>query len=144
MPDYIYKTSAEQRYRNNDGNELYNQLVTLGVRKISRIFHVDNETAIKCAYAFVPALCHLYLPSCDGTKREYKAQKICRETCFNLIRICGWKIWDLVVKYATNNNPYLERESLIRCKILPYRNAGDSPECWYSDFKESAGNIRMR
>ena len=144
MSDYIYKTSVKQGYRNDDSNKLYDQLVRLGVRKINRIFHVDNETAMKCVYAFVPIMCHVYFPSCEGTKSEYKEQKICRETCLDLIRICGWKIWNFVVKLFINFNPDPERENFIRCKIQPFRNAGDSPECWYSDLEDSTGYIRMR
>ena len=36
-----------------------------------------------------------------------------------------------------------ESKKLVHCELQPFRNAGDSPECWYSDFKESAGNEIM-
>ena len=145
LPDYIYETPYEQNYNNDEGNKAFDQLFRLGLPKLSRILDTDNSTVFKCAHAWVPFICHVYFPSCEGTKSEYKDQKICRETCFNLIRICGWKIWDFVVKFVTNNNPGdSELEKFVHCKIQPFRNAGDSPECWYSDLEDSAGNISMR
>ena len=142
LSDYIYKTPHKQSYHNDEINKAYDQLVRIGVRKINRMLHLDNETAIKCAHAFVPFICHVYFPSCEGTGNEYKEQKICRETCLDLIRICGWKIWDFVVKAFEIRYSDPESKKLVHCKLQPYRNAGDSPECWYSDLEDSAGDIR--
>ena len=144
MPDYIHKTPHNQSRDNNEVNKAYDQIVRLGMQKINRIFHVDNETVIKCAYAFVPVLCRVNFPSCDGTKSEYKKKKICSETCHDLIRICGWKAWNFVVRIITNNRPDPETKKLLHCQLMSYRNAGDSPECWYSDFESSAGNKMER
>ena len=130
LPDYIYKTPHKQSYHNHEDNSAYDQLVRLGEPKTNRIFYVNNDTVIKCAYASVSFICHATFRRCDGTESEYKQQKICRETCLNLIRVCGWKIWDFVVRYTTKNHPEPEAEKFIRCEIQPYRNAGDSPECW--------------
>ena len=37
-----------------------------------------------------------------------------------------------------NSDP--ESKKPVCCELQPYRNVGDSPECWYSDLKESTGN----
>ena len=144
MSDYIHKTPHKQSYHNDEGNKAFDLVVRLGISKIIRFLNAENGTVMKCAHAFVKFICHVDFPSCEGTNSEYKEQKICRETCLVLIRICGWKIWNFVVKNITNNNPEdPEIEKFIRCKIQPFRNAGDSQECWYCDLEESAGNIKM-
>ena len=104
---------------------------------------MDNDAVINCVHAYVLLICHVHFPSCEETQSEYREQKICRETCLNFIRLCG-KIWDVVVKAYTIRNPDPAKTKRVHCKIQRYRNAGDSPECWYSDLKDSAGNIRMR
>ena len=145
LSDYIHKTSDRQSFNNDEVNKGFDQLLRLGLPKIGRFLNADNGTVMKCAHASVPYICHVHLPSCEGTKSEYKEQKICRETCLNLIRICGRKIWDLVVKIITHNNPEDPKiEKSVRCKIQPYRNAGDSPECWYSDLEDFAGKTRFK
>ncbi|XP_028399006.1 uncharacterized protein LOC114522508 isoform X2 [Dendronephthya gigantea] len=137
LSDYIYQTPDEQSYRNNEGNGLYDRVVKLGIPKVSRFFNVDNDTLIKCLHAYVPFACHYFFPNCDGTQSEYKKQKICQRTCLNIIRICG-KIWDFYAKFIIRYNPQPEWKKLVYCKLQPYRNAGDSPECWYADLEDSA------
>ncbi|XP_028399009.1 uncharacterized protein LOC114522509 isoform X2 [Dendronephthya gigantea] len=136
LSDYTYQTTDKQSYNNNEGNKFFDRLVRLGVPKVSRFFNVDNDTFIKCLHAVVPFACHYSFPNCDGTQSEYKKQKICRKTCLNIIRICG-KIWDFYVKFSKHNHPEPGMEKLLYCKLQPYRNAGDSPECWYIDLEDS-------
>ena len=139
----MYKTPGGQRFRNEGINRTYDAIFRLGVPKMSKIFKVDNDTVIKCAHAGVPFACQYHFPSCDGTQSEYKERKICRETCLNFIHICG-RIWDVIAKLFVFKHPDPESKKLLHCELQPYRNAGDSPECWYSDFKESTGNEIMK
>ena len=143
LSDNIYETPYQQSWYNNYANEQLDKYVRFGVRKMSRLVKVANETVITCVHALLPVLCHNYFPSCEASRGEYKQQKICRETCLNLIRICG-KMGEFLAKVYTHIHPEPESKKRVRCKLLPYRNAGDSPECWYSDLENSTGNIKGR
>jgi hypothetical protein len=45
--------------------------------------------------------------------------------------MCG-ELLKMIVRYYTISHPEKKKElELLRCEIQPYRNAGDSPECWY-------------
>ena len=139
LSDFIYRTPSDQNWSNDHANKLYDQAVRLGLPKISRFLKVDNDTLIKCANAFVPSMCHINFPSCEGTKSQYKEQKICRESCLKVFRSCG-KISYIFKKYYVIGNTDPESKKLVNCE-LPHRNAGDSPECWYHDPESSTGNI---
>ena len=137
LSDYTYQTPYKQWWYNSDAIKSFDQIVRLGLPKISEFLQVDNETAIKCMNAFVPFICHYHFPSCEGTKSEYKKQAICRETCLNLIHICGKKIWDVIAKRYILQHRVPEARKRVHCELQPYRNAGVSPECWYSDLEKS-------
>ncbi|XP_028414636.1 plasminogen-like [Dendronephthya gigantea] len=136
LSDYIYETPYKQRWYNDYLNREYDRYVRLGVPKMSRFFKVDNDMVIKCVHASVPLLCHYHFPSCEATRAVYKEQTICRETCLNLIRICG-EIWDYFAKAYTHKHPDQQSKKRVLCELQPYRNAGESPECWYSDLENS-------
>ena len=142
LSDFIYKTPHEQNTLNNNYNKEYDRLMSrLGISKVNRFFfHADNDTLIKCVNAAMPILCHRNFPSCEGTKSQYTERKSCRESCLNIFRFCG-KISRLFAKIYVIINPGLKSKKFIYCTELPYRNAGDSPECWYNDPKISTGNI---
>jgi hypothetical protein len=67
-------------------------------------------------------------------------QKICHESCLELIHICH-KAWKMFFKYYTIRFP--EERKFLLCELQPYRNAGDSPECrYFNGLANSTGNIR--
>ncbi|XP_028399013.1 uncharacterized protein LOC114522511 [Dendronephthya gigantea] len=141
LSDYTYRRPYKQRQFNDQVNKEYEQYVRLGLPKIGKLLNVDNDAVIKCVHALVPLLCHFYFPSCEGTRSKYKEQKICRKTCLNLIHTCD-KIWDFFVKAYTIKYSNTKTRKLVQCKLQPYRNAGDSPECWYADLEDSAVTIQ--
>ncbi|XP_028397248.1 uncharacterized protein LOC114521061 [Dendronephthya gigantea] len=136
LSDYIYKTPLKQSRSIEYVNNLHNQYLSLGVSKISRFFNVDTSAVIKCWHAYVPCMCRIHFPLCEGTESKYKKQKLCRETWLSVTRICG-KITDFVAKVSEIKNLTAMSKQFIFGELQPYRNAGDSPECWYRDFENS-------
>ncbi|CAB4007052.1 Tyrosine- kinase transmembrane receptor ROR2, partial [Paramuricea clavata] len=128
LPNYVYDTPYRQNNRNDEGNKDFDEIVKIGVSRISRFSQVDISNVRKCAQAAAKWFCRQYFPSCDRTQSVFKEQKICRESCLVLTRTCG-KLWEMFVKYYTIQYP--DSKKLYQCELQPYRNAGDSPECWY-------------
>ena len=141
LPNYVYKTPSYQNWKNNEGNKDFDGLERLGVLKLSLFFKVEISTVRKCVQFAIIAYCHHMFPSCDRTQSVFKEQKICRESCLEVMHVCH-KIWKLFARYITIRSP--EKTKLLSCELQPYRNAGDSPECWYYNGPtNSTGNIIM-
>ena len=140
MPKYLYMTPENQTLRNRDANIDYEKFVGLGFTVISSRLQIDIATLRRCDLIFKRAIvCHHLFPWCDRSQSVYKEQKVCRETCLNAMRIC-YKLWKPAEAIMVAKNPELRLKKLFRCELQPYRNAGDSPECWYDDFTNSTGN----
>ena len=93
----------------------------------------------KCRQALIIFVCQEQFPSCDRTQSVFSKQKMCRESCLDIIRICS-KLYLLVFKYYIIQHP--ETKKKYHCEIQPYRNAGDSPECSYlTELANVSGNI---
>jgi hypothetical protein len=141
LPNYVYKTPSYQNWKNDEGNKDYDGFLKLGASRISRLFKVDITTVRKCFQLVIIGFCHYVFPSCDRTQSVFKEQKICRESCLEFLHDCH-KIGKIFVKYFIIRYP--EKAKLYSCELQPYRNAGDSPECWYYNGPtNSTGNIIM-
>ena len=128
LPSYVYKTPVDQIYKNDLANTDADSFERLGALKVSHYFNVDVARVRKCVQAAVMIYCHDQFPSCDRTENVAMEQKVCREPCLESIRVCG-KMYDAGFKYLIMADP--EKKKKFRCELQPYRNAGDSPECYY-------------
>ncbi|CAB3978717.1 Hypothetical predicted protein [Paramuricea clavata] len=54
---------------------------------------------------------------------------ICRESCLGLIHVCH-ELWEIYITYSKIRSPG-KKKLCNPLQLQPYRNAGDSPECWY-------------
>ena len=139
LSNYVYNTPANQDRRNHDINSNYDRVMKMDVIQISSFFKVNVTTVKKCIKALSLLFCHFYFPRCDGTQSVYRRQYICRESCLELTHICG-NIWKMLERYFLLQFPKMAK--LVNCELQPYRNAGDSPECWYyNEFSNSTGNV---
>ena len=136
LPHYIYRTPEYQIWRNNECNKNYDAFVSLGPSRASHMFKINKTTFEKCSRLFVIFSCRDYFPSCDRTESVIKEQMICRESCLHFTHICS-KIYKTMLTYYTIRFP--EKKKKYECKLQPYRNAGDSPECWY--FNQLVNNL---
>jgi hypothetical protein len=141
LPNYVFKTTYDQNDKNDQMNKDYDGFVRLGAPTISRILRVDIATIRKCMRFDEIYLCHHHFPRCDRTQSVFKEQMICRESYVGFIHVCH-KLWEIYVTYFTIRSP--EKKKLYNSlQLQPYRNAGDSPECWYFNrFANYTGNIR--
>ena len=136
MANNVYSTPANQIKKNEDLNSKYDVYVDIGAEGISLLIAVNVTTVKKCINAMSIISCHYLFPSCDSTRSVFKRQYICRETCLEAMQICG-KIWEMLEeKYVMKSSKAKNR---LHCHSQPYRNAGDSPECWYGDLLNSTG-----
>ncbi|XP_028399567.1 plasminogen-like, partial [Dendronephthya gigantea] len=81
--------------------------------------------------------CHFFFPGCDWTQSVFRRRKICRKTCLVAKRKC-YNIWTFVRDLVDTPQTSQKTKELFNCeKEEPYisRNAGDTPECWYYDFR---------
>ena len=127
LPSHVYRTPSYQNWKNDEGNKIIDAAENIGISKISQVFAVDVTTIRKCLEVFIIYLCHDFFSSCDRTQSTFMERKICRESCLKMTRICG-KMYDVVSRYYTTENP--EYKKKFSCELQPYRNAGDSPECY--------------
>ena len=139
LPSYVYGTPEHQINRNSEINKDYDFYVMLGgASKVSHLLHEDINRVKKCIEIALIGYCRYSFPRCDETQSVFKRQKICRESCLKLTHICG-KLWKLVITANKIRPMGIEMNS---CELQPYRNAGDSPECWYMNtIANSTGNI---
>lgn len=140
LPNYVYKTPRHQIRRNKEFNKLNETLERLGESKIIRLLKTSTTTWRRCARFFTTLVCRFDFPSCDRTQSVYKEQKPCRESCLDVRHICR-KIWEVFAKVTTIRRRKAKTKKLVKCELQPYRNAGDSPECWYDDFINSTGKF---
>ena len=140
LPSYVYKTPYDQKSDNNEGNRLEDVFGKVGASRISRFWNISIVTYRKCLPALFTYYCHGYFPRCDRTRSVVVEQKVCRESCLEMIHICG-KMYDVLFKYFITLSPKRKKE--YRCELQPYRNAGDSPECYYYSLRaNSTGKTR--
>ena len=140
LPKYVYMPPHNQTVANYYSNKDQDAIVTIGMRRISSYFHLDVATVKWCHRVFVLIRCHFFFPSCDRTQNVYERQKICRETCLTARQTC-YKLWNTFRIAVELKHPGLKIKEFFQCELQPYRNAGDSPECWYNDCTKSTGNI---
>ena len=154
LPSYVYWDEtkygvshipeiAGQKDRNHEANTDYD-----GYKKLKRsafyhdlmhFYKINNATMEKCLPALITFFCRFYFPRCDRTKSLFKEQKICREMCLQISHICH-KPLTIFLKFYPIENPDVKK--FVSCELQPYRNAGDSPECWYStELANFTGNI---
>ena len=139
LPNYVYRTPEYQIWKNNEGNKIYDALVRLGPSRVSRIFGVNKTTFEKCARLFAIFMCRDVFPNCDRTESVIKEQMICRESCLYVAHVCI-KIYKKLLTYYGIRFP--KNKKKYEWKLQPYRNAGDSPECWYfNPLKNLTGKI---
>ena len=140
LPSYVYRTPADQIWNNYRGNRDIASVEEIAISRISRFLNMDVATCRKCFQALITCICHDHFPSCDRTQSVFLEQKLCREPCLKAIHICG-KIYDLLLKLMATRYPKRKKE--FRCRLQPYRNAGDSPECYYYSLRtNSTGKTR--
>ena len=136
---------AGQKERNHEANIDYN-----GYKKLKRtilydelmhFYKINNATMENCIPALIIWFCRFYFPRCDRTKSVFQEQKICRETCLQASHVCH-KFLTNILKFYRIQNP--NKRKFISCELQAYRNAGDSPECWYStELANFTGNITI-
>jgi hypothetical protein len=128
LSSYVYRTPFHQNLKNNELHKDFRAIEKLGLSKLSRIFSIDVVTLRKCLQFLIEIFCRDLFPSCDWTQSVFLEQKICRESCLETTRICS-KMYRFIFNYYTEQHP--ESKKKFRCELQPYRNAGDSPECYY-------------
>ena len=73
----------------------------------------------------------MFFPGCDRTQSVLRKTMVCRESCLEFTHSCGqaWAFVETLIKidYPDDIQCYYK---MAECEF-PYRNAGDSPECWY-------------
>ncbi len=139
LPSYVYNTPERQINRNSEINKDYDYYVMLGASKLSHFFKLDINRFEKCWDNILIFYCRYYFPRCDQTQSVFKRQKICHESCLKLAQICGG-LWKLII--TTQKIRFPGMTIGLSCELQQYRNAGDSPECWYiNTLANSAGNI---
>ena len=140
LPSYVYRTPADQIWNNDLGNTNARSFEKVRASRVSRFLNISVATYGKCLRALFTYYCHRRFPSCDRTQNVVVEQKVCRESCLEMIHICG-KIYDVLFKYSEIRFP--KRKKRYRCELQPYRNAGDSPECYYYSLcTNSTGKTR--
>ena len=128
LPTYVYVTPADQIWNNYGGNANADAIEKAGASRVSHFVNISVATYRKCLRALFTYYCHRRFPRCDRTQNVVVEQKVCRESCLAMIHICG-KMYDVLFKYSELRFPKRKKE--YRCELQPYRNAGDSPECYY-------------
>ena len=136
LPSYVYREPKEQIYRNYYANKYYDMGVEFDESKISKYYKMDVASIRQCRLAYVPMVCHYYFPACDRTRSVFRKKIICRETCLEFMALCDKILKDVAAYYTLRFKDPLHKK-FVKCQLQPYRNAGDSPECWYYDIKEN-------
>ena len=82
--------------------------------------------------------CHFFFPRCDFSSSKARPQPLCKEACRELKRRCGGEwvqvqkanlgvIWNAQYEVSGGSRSY----NLMRCKGLPKRRGGTTPECYF-------------
>ena len=105
LPSFIYAMLSYQNWKNHEVNKYYDAIRRLGFSRIGRILSLDVTTVKKCIQFFTRYLCHDYFPSCDQTQSLFLKQKVCRESCLQLIDICGkmYEVFSSYLQHASQN-----------------------------------------
>ncbi len=139
LPSYVYDTPERQINRNREITRDYHIYVMIGASKLSHLFKEDINRVEKCMENILIFYCRYYFPRCDQTQSVFKRQKVCHESCLKLTHICG-EMWKLFITTSKTRSP--GSKISLSCELQQYRNAGDSPECWYiNTLANSTGNI---
>ena len=145
LHSYVYSTPSEQTHQNDRLHLNFKVYSNLDPSKAREYFKMDIPSIKKCAKNVIILMCRFYFPSCDGTKNVFRKTKVCRESCLEFIDSCGpaWKLFEKYIKARYPHN--IEKNKRAHCELQPYRNAGDSPECWYYNRDANiTGNINNR
>ena len=142
LPNYVYLTPSKQIKRNDLANVNYDGYLNWNLAKISVDFNMDILSAKKCVENIIILACHMFFPRCDRTQSVLRKMMVCRESCLELTHSCGqaWNFAETLIKidYPDDIQGYYK---MAECEF-PYRNAGDSPECWYFNrHANNTGNI---
>ena len=129
LPNYVYTTPHDQHVSNYESNRDFDAMENFGMSRITNVYGTDVATVRKCLRAGILAFCHYSFPGCDRTQSIVAEQTICRESCLESISMCPKKIYDDLYVYAISLDPRDGKK--YRCELQPYRNAGDSPECYF-------------
>ena len=115
LETYVFKTFEDQQVASaglNDTQTLFEQL--------KPIYDAFNKSKI-CLDVAITAYCHYKFPPCDRTGSTIQERKPCKATCDYLMKTC-MKVAGAIQQF---------KHEYINCSILPIREAGSSPECWY-------------
>jgi hypothetical protein len=90
-----------------------------------------RESCIKVAN---DSSCQDAYPKCDKTSGTLRPKPVCRETCENAEKLCDKELealreFNKIRESSPNQYPLYW--NLHNCSLLPYRNGGDTPECYY-------------
>ncbi|XP_028416142.1 plasminogen-like, partial [Dendronephthya gigantea] len=121
-------------------------LERLGELKISLYSKISVTKVRICIPILNIYLCHLFFPSCDRTQSVYKEKAACRETRVNVYHLCDYvSIRETFKKYFSIrwSGATPERKKFILGDLQPVRNAGDSPECWYTEFRNTTDRLTI-
>ena len=124
LPSYVYRAPVDQNSNNDDGNADLISFEKLNASEIYRFINVGAAIYRKCFQAVITYYCLSRFPGCDRTRNVVVEQKVCRESCLEVNDICR-KMYE---------HHYAEK-LIYRCELQPYRNAGDSPECYYYSLR---------
>jgi hypothetical protein len=88
-----------------------------------------RESCIKVAN---DSSCQDAYPKCDKTSGTLRPKPVCRETCENTEKLCDKEL-ETIMKFNKIPASSLGRSywNLQNCSLLPFRNGGDTPECYY-------------
>ncbi|XP_028418125.1 uncharacterized protein LOC114543261, partial [Dendronephthya gigantea] len=146
LSNYVFRTPSRQNTKNNELNRVQDTLERLGELKISLYSKISVTKVRICIPILNIYLCHLFFPSCDRTQSVYKEKAACRETRVNVYHLCDYvSIRETFKKYFSIrwSGATPERKKFILGDLQPVRNAGDSPECWYTEFRNTTDRLTI-
>ena len=144
LPSYVYLTPSMQIERNDRWNGNYDYYLDLNLAKIAPYFKTDISSFKKCMKNAIILVCHMLFPRCDRTGSVLMERMVCRESCIEITHSCG-QIWTIIermiqIRYPDDKWGYNKQ---VFCEF-PYRNAGDSPECYFFNRHANIkGNINI-
>ena len=142
LPSYVYLTPYLQIEHNHRWNGNYDNYLDRNLTKIVHYFKTDIPCLKKCVKNLMILVCQMFFPGCDRTRSVMRKRMVCRESCLEFYHRCGQKPWTFAKMAVDIRYPDdIEAYKMTHCKF-PYRNAGDSPECWYFNRHANiTGNI---
>ena len=130
---YGFKLDKYVKASVRDQQVLNNQLWGMQEQFKGQNFSKSHE----CTDRFRFPGCYYAFPGCDRSTSVFKPKQICKESCLHFTKECSAfvKMWKVV--YVPNMFAGKPSDELFNCEEKPSRNAGDTPECMYYDWKES-------